>query len=202
MIAGSDSITVAMTWALCLILNNPRVLKKAQDELDIQIGRERQVKESDIKDLPYLQAIVKECLRLYPASQVISLLEAIEDCTLSTGYHIPAGTQLMVNVWKVHRDEQVWPDPHSFKPERFLASHKDIDVRGQNYELLPFGSGRRSCPGMSLALQMMQLTLATLLHSFEMFTPLNEPVDMTMSTGLVNIKATPLDVFLIPRLNL
>lgn len=159
------------------------------------------MKESDIKNLPYLQAIVKESLRLYPASPVINLLEATEDCTLSTGYHIPAGTNLMVNLWKIHRDEQVWPDPHSFKPERFLYSHKNIDVKGKNYELLPFGSGRRSCPAMSLALQMMHLTLATLLHSFEMFTPSNEPVDMTMSTGLTSIKATPLEVFLIPRIN-
>ncbi|KAK4260044.1 hypothetical protein QN277_003217 [Acacia crassicarpa] len=201
MIAGADSIVVAITWALCLILNNPRVLKKAQDELDIQIGRERQAKESDIKNLPYLQAIVKESLRLYPAGQLISFLEATEDCTLSTGYHVPAGTQLMVNLWKIHRDEQAWPDPHSFKPERFLYSNKDIDVKGKNYELLPFGSGRRSCPGMSLALQMMHLTLTALLHSFEMFTPFNEPVDMTMTTGLSSIKATPLEVYLIPRIN-
>lgn len=200
MIAGADSILVAITWVLCLILNNPRVLKKAQDELDIQIGRDRQVKESDIKSLPYLQAIVKESLRLYPASGVINFLEAIEDCTLSTGYRIPAGTQLMVNIWKIHRDEHVWPDPQSFQPERFLFSHKDIDVRGQNYELLPFGSGRRSCPGISLALQMLHLTLATLLHSFELFTPSNEPVDMTMGPGLTNIKATPLEIFLVPRL--
>ncbi|XP_028780149.1 cytochrome P450 CYP82D47-like [Neltuma alba] len=200
MIAGADSIMVAITWALCLILNNPRVMKKAQDELDIQIGREILVKESDIKNLPYLQATVKECLRLYPASTLINFLEAIEDCTLSSGHHVPAGTQLMVNIWKIHRDEHVWPDPHSFKPERFLSSHKDIDVRGQNYEILPFGSGRRSCPGMSLALQMMHLTLATLLQSFEMSTPSKEPVDMTMSTGLTNVKATPLEVLLLPRL--
>ncbi|KAI4327514.1 hypothetical protein L6164_019964 [Bauhinia variegata] len=200
-IAGSDSIAVAITWALCLIVNNTHVLKKAQDELDIHIGKHRKVKESDMKNLVYLQAIVKESLRLYPVNGLISLLAAIEDCTLSTGYYVPAGTHLMVNIWKIHRDERLWPEPDEFQPERFLGGHKDVDVKGQNFELLPFGSGRRSCPGMALSLQVLHLTLAALLHSFEIATPSNEPVDMTESIGLTHMKATPLEVLLIPRLN-
>ncbi|RYQ80491.1 hypothetical protein Ahy_Scaffold1g106869 isoform B [Arachis hypogaea] len=202
LLAGSDSIMVAITWILSLMLNNPQVLKKAQDELDNKIGRNRQVEESDIKDLVYLQAIVKESLRLSSPSAVIFPRAAMKDCTLSTGYHIPAGTKLMINIWKIMHDENLWPDPYSFQPERFLcSSHKDIDVRGQHYELLPFGSGRRSCPGISLSLNVMHLILAALLHSFEITTPSNEPVDMTKSIGLTNVKATPLEVLLIPRLN-
>ncbi|MED6167390.1 hypothetical protein PIB30_002361 [Stylosanthes scabra] len=202
LLAGSDSIMVAITWTLCLLLNNPHVLKKAQDELDNKTGRNRQVKESDIKDLVYLQAIVKESLRVSSPSGVIFPRAAMKDCTLSNGYHVPAGTKVMINIWKIMHDEQLWPDPYSFEPERFLcSSHKDMDVRGQHFELLPFGSGRRSCPGISLALSVMHLILAALLHSFEITTPSNEPVDMTKGIGLTNVKATPLEVLLVPRLN-
>ncbi|KAK4840635.1 hypothetical protein QYF36_014405 [Acer negundo] len=196
LILGGDAIKVMLTWALSLLLNNPHELKKAQEELHIYIGKDRQVEESDIKNLIYLQAIIKETLRLYPPSPIIALREAMEDCTLSNGYHIPAGTRLMVNVWKIQRDERVWPDPDRFCPERFLTSNKDTDVRGQNFELIPFGSGRRSCPGASLALQVVHFTLASFLHSFEVSKLSNEDVDMTESTGLTNLKATPLQVLL------
>jgi cytochrome P450 len=159
------------------------------------------VEESDKKNLAYLQAIVKETMRLYPPSPIIVLRSAMNDCTFSCGYHIPAGTQLMVNTWKIHRDSRVWTDPHEFKPERFLTSYKDVDVRSQNYELVPFGSGRRVCPGASLAMRVVHLTLARLLHSFNVATPSNQAVDMTESPGLTNLKATPLEVLLTPRLD-
>ncbi|KAJ0096883.1 hypothetical protein Patl1_28808 [Pistacia atlantica] len=192
LLAGSDTTMVTLTWALSLLLNNPDKLKKAQEEVRIHIGQDRNVDESDIENLIYLQAIVKETLRLYPPSPIIGLRAAIEDCTLSTGgYHIPAGTRLMVNAWKIQRDERVWSDPHKFEPERFLSSHKDTDLRGQNFELIPFGSGRRSCPGISLALQVVQFSLASLLHSFEVGKASSEDVDMSESTGLTNLKATP-----------
>lgn len=192
---------VTLTWALSLLLNNPDKLKKAKDELHIHISQDRNVDESDLKNLVYLQAIVKETLRLYPASPVIGLRAAIEDCTLSTGYRIPAGTRLMVNAWKIHRDKRVWPDPEKFQPERFLTSHKNTDLKGQNFELIPFGSGRRACPGISLALQVVQYSLASILHSFEVGKVSSEDVDMTESSGLTNLKATPLEVLLIPCLN-
>jgi cytochrome P450 len=139
------------------------------------------VDESDVKNLVYLQAIVKETLRLYPPAPIISLRAAMEDCTLSTGYQIPAGMRLMVNAWKIHRDKSIWSDPHKFQPERFLTGHKDIDVRGHNFELIPFGSRRQSCPGISLALQLVHLTLASLLHGFEVSKPSNDDVDMAES---------------------
>lgn len=118
---------VALTWTISLLLNHQMELKKAQ---------------YDIKNLVHLQAIVKETLRLYPPSPIITLRAVTNNCTFSCGYHIPAGTQLMVNVRKIHRDGRLWTDPHDFKPERFLTSNKDIDVRSRNYELVPFGSGR------------------------------------------------------------
>ena len=172
---------------------------KAQQELDVQVGRERQVKESDIKNLVYLQAILKETMRLYPAGPFLVPHESLEECTL-VGYNIPAGTRLLVNLPKRHRDPSVWVDPTEFQPERFFTTHKGVDIRGQHFELIPFGSGRRMCPGISFALQITQLTLATLLHAFEIVASSDEPMDMTEKVGLTNLKATPLEVHLTPRL--
>ncbi|KAK9280973.1 hypothetical protein L1049_003864 [Liquidambar formosana] len=196
---AADTTMVTLTWALTLLLNNRHVLKKAQEELDIHVGRERQVEESDLKNLVYLRAILKETLRLYPAAPLLPR-ESTEDCTLG-GYHVPKGTRVLVNLPKIHRDPRVWLDPCEFRPERFLTMHRDIDVEGQNFELIPFGSGRRMCPGMDLALQVMQLTLASLLHGFEFATITNEPVDMSENPGQTNLKITPLDVLLTPRLS-
>uniref|UniRef100_A0A2C9VX06 Cytochrome P450 n=1 Tax=Manihot esculenta TaxID=3983 RepID=A0A2C9VX06_MANES len=180
---------------MALILGASDTTTKAQQELDSVVGRERQVNESDMKDLVYLQAIIKEIFRLYPAAPLSVQHESIEDCSVG-GYHIPSGTRLIVNLSKLHRDSRVWLNPSEFKPERFLTTHKDIDFKGQNFELIPFGSGRRMCPGVSFASQVVNLILATLLHSFEIETPSGQPVDMSESAGLTNLKATPLDVLL------
>ncbi|KDP38436.1 hypothetical protein JCGZ_04361 [Jatropha curcas] len=190
-ISNRDADTV--NKATCL------VLKKAKDELDMQVGKERQVKDSDIKHLTYLQAIIKESLRLYPAAPLSVPRECIEYCVVG-GYRIPAGTRLFVHISKIQRDPRVWENPLEFQPERFLTTHKDIDVKGQNYELIPFSTGRRICPGASFALQVLNLSLATLLHAFDIETPLGKPVDMTEGHGITNLKATPLDVLLTPRL--
>ncbi|KAK7309242.1 hypothetical protein RJT34_05806 [Clitoria ternatea] len=200
-LAGSDTTMITLTWALSLLLNHPTELKRAQQELDTHMGKQRKVEESDINKLPYLQAIVKETLRLYPPSPIITFRSALQDCTFSCGYHIPAGTHLMVNAWKIHRDARVWDDPHVFNPQRFFTTHKCVEVKGHNYELVPFSSGRRACPGASLALRVIHLALATVLHSFNVASPSNQLVDMTESIGLTNLKATPLDVFLTPRLH-
>lgn len=199
-LGGSDTTAGTLTWAISLLLNNPNVLKKAREELDLHVGSQRQVKDSDIKNLVYLQAIIKETLRLYPAGPLLGPREALEDCTVA-GYNVPAGTRLIVNIWKLQRDPSVWPNPSAFQPERFLSSHAHVDVRGQQFELMPFGSGRRSCPGVSFALQLLHLTFARLLHAFDLATPLGEPVDMSESPGLTIPKATPLEVLLSPRLS-
>ncbi|CAA0839449.1 Cytochrome P450 82C4 [Striga hermonthica] len=191
---GTDTTVVMLVWAFSLILNNPHVLKKAQEELDRHVGKQRQVEESDIRNLVYLQAITKETLRLYPAGPLGGTREFSEDCTVG-GYHVPKGTWLLVNLWKLHRDPHVWgPDALEFKPERFLSIHKNMDVRGSDFELIPFGAGRRICPGSNLGLQMMHFVLANLLHSFDFWTEGDEGIDMTESAGLTTMKATPLDI--------
>ena len=174
-------------------------MKQAQEELDLKVGRERWVDNHDVKDLIYLQAIVKETLRLYPPGPLSVPHEAMEDCHVC-GYHVPKGTRVFVNVWKLHRDPRIWDDPDKFFPERFLTKHVNIDASGQHFEFVPFGSGRRSCPGYTFALQVSHLTLARLLQGFEFTTPLNMPVDMTEGLGITLPKATPLEVLLNPRL--
>ena len=196
---GNDTTMVTLTWTLSLLLNNRHALKKAQEELDIKVGKGRLVNEADINNLFYLQAIIKEALRIYPPGPLSGPREFHEDCTIG-GYHVTKGTRLVVNLWKIQTDPSVWSDPLEFKPERFLTTHKDVDVRGQNFELIPFGSGRRACPGISFGLQMLHLTLASLIHAFEISTPSNAPVDMSATFGLTNIKSTPLDVVVKPRL--
>ncbi|KAL3519009.1 hypothetical protein ACH5RR_021598 [Cinchona calisaya] len=197
---GSDTTSVTLTWALVLIMNNPQVLKKVQEELDLQVGKERRVSELDIPNLVYLQAIVKETLRLHPPGGLGGAREFTEDCIIG-GYHIPKGTRLMPNMWKLHRDPRVWPEPFEFRPERFFTTHKDIDVKGHHFELIPFSAGRRICPGVTFGLQILHLVLANLLHAFDLSLSPGEKVDMTETAGLINHKATPLQVLVAPRLS-
>ncbi|KAJ4947988.1 hypothetical protein NE237_014227 [Protea cynaroides] len=200
MLASTDPIAISLSWALSLLLNNKNVLAKAQKEIDFHVGKDRNVEENDIGKLTYLQAIIKETLRLYPDTPLLIPHEAIEDCTVSD-FRIPKGTRVIANLWKIHRDPSVWPNPLEFQPERFLTSHTSVDVWGKNFEFIPFGSGRRSCPGISFSLLTLQMMLARLLHQFELRTLSNEPVDMTEGTGLSMSKKTPLEVLLNPRLS-
>ncbi|EEF52493.1 cytochrome P450, putative [Ricinus communis] len=198
---GSDTSSIILVWIISLLLNHQDCLKMAQEELDMFVGRERLVDESDVRKLVYIQAIVKETLRLYPPAPLLGPREMREDCILG-GYHIKKGTRVLPNVWKIQTDPNVWPDPLEFKPERFLTSpNKDIDVRGQHMELLPFGSGRRACPGASLAMPMLNLSLATFLQCFEISNPTDAPIDLTGGVGLNFAKASPLDVIVSPRLS-
>lgn len=198
-LAASDTTIVTLTWALSLLLNHGEALKKAQRELDALVGKDRRVSESDLKNLPYLQAVIKETLRLYPAAPLSIPHESMEDCNVS-GYFIPKGTRLILNLHKIHRDPLVWPEMSEFRPERFLTTHKHVNLRGQNFELIPFGSGRRMCPGVSLALQVMGLVLGSFLHAFDIMTPGDEAVDMEETMGATNLKASPLEVLITPRI--
>ncbi|XP_069152966.1 cytochrome P450 82A4-like [Solanum lycopersicum] len=124
--------------------------------------------------------------------------ESVEDCIVG-GYNIPKGNRALFNLWKIQRDPSIWPEPDLFKLERFLTTHKDIDVKGNYFELIPFGAGRRICPGISSTLVSLHLTLANVLHAFEITKPSNEPIDMSSNLG---IKETPLEVLLASRLSL
>nr|GMD80209.1 cytochrome P450 CYP82D47-like [Ipomoea batatas] len=199
MAAATDTITITLIWALSLLLDNNNVLDKIRAEIEIHVGRERHVNQSDLSNLTYLQAVIKETLRLYPIGPLLLPHESIDDCMVN-GYCIPKGTPVLVNISKAHRDPDFWSDPDVFRPERFMSENKKIDVRGNHFELIPFGSGRRMCPGISLALRVLELALANFIHSFDFKRISNEPIDMTESAGLVNMKTTPLYAFITPRL--
>jgi len=198
--AGFDSTAVTLTWAIVLLLNNPETLKKAQEELDRHVGRERLVDESDIEHLDYLQAIIKETLRLYPPAPISLNHESREDCIVG-GYTVPKGTVFIAHLWKIHRDPSVWSNPDEFRPERFLTDKKDVDLKGQHYEFIPFASGRRICPGIYFALNTLHLTLASLIQGFELAKSSDGPVDTSEIFRLTNNKATPLEVLFTPRLS-
>ncbi|XP_010249368.1 PREDICTED: cytochrome P450 CYP82D47-like [Nelumbo nucifera] len=205
-LAASETTAITLSWALSLLLNNRHVLRKVRDELEKCVGKDREVKADDIKNLVYLQAVVKETLRLYPPGPLSVPHEAIEDCCVH-GFRVPAGTRVLVNLWKIQRDPTLSSDPSQFRPERFLTvtgagstTHINVDVRGQHFELIPFGSGRRICPGISFALHTIHMTLARLIHEFELGTPSQAPVDMTEGSGLTMPRITPLQVIFTPRL--
>ncbi|KAJ9674580.1 hypothetical protein PVL29_023865 [Vitis rotundifolia] len=201
-VGGSDTTVVTLTWELSLLLNNRDTLKKAQEELDhIQVGKKRLVNEQDISKLVYLQAIVKETLRLYLPVTLGGPRQFTEDCTLG-GYHVSKGTRLILNLSKIQKDPRIWLGPTEFQPERFLTTHKDLDPRGKYFEFIPFGIGRRACTGIAFALQMLHLTLANFLQAFDFSTPSNALVDMRESLGLTNMKSTPIEVLISPRMSL
>ncbi|KAF5474084.1 hypothetical protein F2P56_006017 [Juglans regia] len=195
--AGTDTSAITTEWALAELINHPTMMEKARREIDSVIGKSRLVEESDIVNLPYLQAIVKETLRLHPTGPII-LRESSQHCTIG-GYEIPAKTRLFVNVWAIGRDPKHWESPLEFRPERFVsqsegsAGKSQLDVRGQHFHLLPFGSGRRGCPGTSLALQVVQTTLATLIQCFEWKVPGGDgTVEMEEGPGITLPRAHPL----------
>ncbi|XP_061341094.1 cytochrome P450 CYP82J17-like [Gastrolobium bilobum] len=198
MLAGSDTTSTTMTWILAILLNNTHALERAQKEIDHHVGRDRRVEASDIKNLVYLQAIVKETLRLYPPGPLLVPHEAREDCYIQ-GYYTPKGTRVFANVWKLHRDPSIWSEAEKFLPERFINRNGELD-ESHNFEYLPFGSGRRACPGSTFATQVSLMTLARLLQGFDLHTPMDEPVDMREGLGITLPKLTPLQVHLTPRL--
>ncbi|XP_015089572.1 cytochrome P450 CYP82D47-like [Solanum pennellii] len=197
---GSDTTAVHMIWIMSLLLNNPHAMKQAQEEIDTKVGKSRWVGESDVKNLVYLQAIVKETSRLYPPVPLLLPHEAVQDCKVA-GYDIPKGTRTYINAWKIHRDPKIWSEPEKFTPERFLTSKSSVDARGQHFEFIPFGSGRRSCPGINFATLVTHLTFARLLQGFDFSTSSNTPIDMTEGVGITLPKVNQVEVLVTPRLS-
>ncbi|PIA38389.1 hypothetical protein AQUCO_02800232v1 [Aquilegia coerulea] len=190
-VAGTDTSASTTEWALSELINHPDIFENAREEIDNVVGKNRLVEESDIQNLPYLQAIMKETLRLHPTGPLV-VRKSSEDCRVGE-YDIPKNTRLFVNVWAIGRDPKHWEDPLEFRPTRFTTGEK-IDVRGQHFHLLPFGSGRRGCPGATLALQVVQTTLASIIQCFEfrMEDGKSATVDMTEGPGLTLPRANPL----------
>lgn len=197
-IAGTDTTAGALEWAMTELLRCPEKMRKAQSEIDQVIGKDRSVQESDISRLPYLGALVKETYRLHPPAPFLIPHKAEKDVQLCD-YMVPKNAQVWVNVWAIGRDPIVWPNPESFIPERFLE--REIDFKGQHFELIPFGTGRRMCPGIPLAYRMLCLMLAELLHSFNWKPHGVNPADIDVEEkfGITLLKVKPLMVIPLSR---
>lgn len=180
-----------MEWAISELLKKPKLFTKATEELDRVVGRGRWVTEEDMQSLPYVEAITKETMRLHPVAPMLVPRLSRDDTSID-GYDIPSGTQVLVNVWSIGRDPELWEAPEEFTPERFLDSR--LDVKGQDYELLPFGSGRRMCPGYNLGLKVIQLSLANLLHGFVWSLPDDMELSMEEIFGLSTPRKFPLEI--------
>ncbi|MCD7457467.1 hypothetical protein HAX54_035153 [Datura stramonium] len=194
LMASMDTSSTAVEWILSEVLRHPDVMKKLQNEMEQVVGRNRMVEESDLESLEYLDMVIKEGCRLHPVVSLLIPHESIEDCMVDD-FHIRKGSRLLINVWAIGRDSNVWPEPEKFKPERFLGCN--IDLRGRNFQLLPFGSGRRSCPGLQLGLTIVRLLVAQLIHCFDWELPngmMPNDLDMTERFGLVLARAQHLMV--------
>ncbi|KAI3802425.1 hypothetical protein L1987_30557 [Smallanthus sonchifolius] len=178
--SGTDTSISTMEWAMSLLLNNPSILNKAQAEIDNYVGADRLIEESDMPNLPYLGCIIKETMRMFPPGPILPHASA-EDCTVGR-YHVPKGTMLLINVWEIQNDPNIWDDPKTFRPERF-EGFRDI-----GFKLLPFGFGRRSCPGEGIAIRLMALGLGSLIHCFEWDRTSENEVDMSEGTEGLSLK--------------
>lgn len=175
------------------LLKNPKMMKKLKQELAETFGKDQSMEEKDISKLPYLQAVLKETLRLHPAAPLLLPHQAQMDVEVC-GYTIPKGTHVFVNAWALSRDPAYWPEsPTEFIPERFLGSN--VEFRGTNLSYIPFGAGRRICPGLSLGVRMLNMSLGSLVHHFDWKLPdgmAPEDIDMGDRFGITLQKAIPL----------
>ncbi|KAH9718391.1 hypothetical protein KPL71_022208 [Citrus sinensis] len=200
--AAMDTSATAVEWALSELIKHPKVMKKLQKELEKIVGLSRMVEESDLENLEYLDMVVKETLRLHPVGPLLIPHESTEDCTVNR-FHIPKKSRVIINVWAIGRDPEAWNDPEIFFPERFVGS--SIDLRGHDFQLLPFGSGRRGCPGMQLGLTIVKHVIVQLVHCFDWELPggmLLTELDMTEEFGLVTPRAKHLLAIPSYRLNI
>ncbi|KFK43573.1 hypothetical protein AALP_AA1G143900 [Arabis alpina] len=194
-LAGIDTSAVTMIWAMTELVRNPRVMKKAQESIRTTLGHNRErITEEDLDKVDYLKLVIKETFRLHPALPFIVPRETMSHIKIQ-GYDIPPKTQIQLNVWTIGRDPNRWTDPEDFIPERF--SNSSVDFRGQHFELLPFGSGRRICPGMPMAIATVELGLMNLLYFFDWKLPDGmkiEDIDMEEAGNISIVKKLPLQL--------
>ena len=194
---GTDTTALLTEWVMAELVLNYEVQHKLHHELNIVVGN-KNITDADVAKLPYLQAIVKETLRVHPPGPLLSWARlSTSDVQLSNGMVVPANTTAMVNMWSITHDPKVWEEPLVFKPERFLDA--DVDVRGGDLRLAPFGAGRRVCPGKNLGLVTVTLWVAKLLQHFEWVQDMANPVDLTEVLKLSCEMKSPLSVVAVSR---
>ncbi|KAB1220296.1 Isoflavone 2'-hydroxylase [Morella rubra] len=193
-VAGTDTTATTMEWAMSLLLNHPDVLQKVRAEIDNEVGHGHLISEFDLARVPYLRCVMNETLRLYPVVPLLLPHFSNEDCTVG-GFQIAKGTILLVNAWAMHRDPKLWEEPTRFMPERFETNNEERD----GFKFLPFGIGRRSCPGAGMGQRIILLTLGTLIQCFDWERLGKEIVDMNPDAGFLLSKERPLEALCSPR---
>jgi len=192
-VGGIGTSLITVVWVLAALIKHPRVMKLVQEELDSVIGKERLLVESDLPKLTYLDMVVKEIFRLYPVAPLLLPHESMEDVVVG-GYEIPKKSRVIINTWAIGHDSNVWSENvEEFYPERFID--RDIDLRGRHFELIPFGTGRRGCPGLQLGLLTVKFVVAQLAHCFTWELPDGmqpEKLDMNEKFGLSMPRANKL----------
>ncbi|CAH2064880.1 unnamed protein product [Thlaspi arvense] len=195
-VGGSDTSSTLLEWELTELLRHPECLKKIQEEVRTICKGKSSVSEDDLQDMIYLKAVVKETLRLHPPVPLMVPHKLIEDIKLGD-QNVPAGSLAIINLWTIGREVATWgPDAEEFKPERHLTS--SADYRGQDFELIPFGSGRRMCPGISFAEVLNEVALANLIHGFDWQATEDLQADIAESVGTVIRREFPLYVIASP----
>lgn len=192
--AGTHTVALTMEWAMSLLLNHPNELEKARKEIDDSVAPGELLGDSDLKKLPYLGCIINETLRLYPVGPLLIPHCSSRDCNVG-GFDIPGGTALLVNAWGIQRDPDLWEDPEMFNPERF----KGYEGGNQGFRFIPFGAGRRACPGVGMAMRLMGLALGSFIQCFQWEREGHDLVDLEEFIGLALSKAKPLEALCRPR---
>ncbi|KAL4387801.1 hypothetical protein GQ457_09G027230 [Hibiscus cannabinus] len=183
-IAGTDTVAVTVIWVMTFLMKNPSCLEKTQAEVRNLVGEKGFVNEDDVQGLTYLKAVIKETFRLQPADPLLLPRETLRECSIG-GYQVQAKTLVYVNIWAIGRDPETWENPEQFCPERFIGN--SIDYKGLNFELIPFGAGRRVCPGMRMGVAEVELALANLLYKFDWEMPTGmsrEDIDLAAVPGI------------------
>ncbi|EOA25913.1 hypothetical protein CARUB_v10019302mg [Capsella rubella] len=176
-VGGTETSYTLMEWAMTELLRHPKCMNRLQEEVRMISKGKSRVIEEDIQEMKYLKAVMKETMRLHPPLPLMVAHESTQDVKLGE-YHIPAGTQVMINAWAIGREAETWgPDAEEFRPERHLDL--SVDYRGQNFELIPFGAGRRICPAISFAVVLNEVVLANLVHRFDWRLPAESIGDQT-----------------------
>nr|ABW86890.1 menthofuran synthase [Mentha arvensis] len=197
--AGIDTTSAVLEWTMAELIRNPRTLKTLQNEVREVSRNKGGITEDDVDKMPYLKAVSMEILRLHPPFPSLLPRELTQDANM-LGYDVPRGTLVLVNNWAISRDPSLWENPEEFRPERFLET--SIDYKGMHFEMLPFGSGRRGCPGITFAMSVYELALSKLVNEFDLRLGNGdraEDLDMTEAPGIVVHKKSPLLVLATPR---
>ncbi|XP_010528081.1 PREDICTED: cytochrome P450 71B19-like [Tarenaya hassleriana] len=194
-LAGIDTSAITMVWVMTELVRKPALMKKVQDEIRKCIGENKEmITQEDVDKVHYLKLVIKETLRLHPPAPMLLPRETMSQIKIQ-GYDIPANTRLQINTWAIGRDPKYWTNPDEFNPDRFVDN--PVDNKGQHFQLLSFGSGRRMCPGMNLGMANVEWALVNLLYFFDWKLPQGmavEDIDLEEAGTLTVIKKVPLEL--------